>query len=94
LTAADLGGARRITEIIAPERDAFADYDSLLRRVGTPERCLICLGPTATVMAVDLCANGVHAIDLGHVGMFLRKHRTGVPMVLSKDDKSYDKVPA
>jgi len=34
-----------------------------------------------------LCAKGVHAIDLGHVGMFLRKYRRGEPMWLSKDDK-------
>jgi hypothetical protein len=24
-------------------------------------------------MAVDLCARGVHAIDVGHMGSFMRK---------------------
>jgi hypothetical protein len=87
LTADDLVGAGTVTEIIAPRQDAWADYEELLERIGTPTRALLCLGPTATVMAVDLCARGVHAIDLGHVGLFLRKHRDGRPMWVSKADK-------
>jgi hypothetical protein len=59
----------------------------LLERIGTPKRALICLGPTATVMATDLNAQGVHAIDLGHVGMFLRKRRRGEPMWVTEADK-------
>lgn len=90
LTAEDLVGAREVREVLAPRQHAWAEYHSLLDRIGTPERALLCLGPTATVMAVDLCAKGVHAIDLGHVGLFLRKHRRGDPMWLSKDDKAQD----
>lgn len=86
LTAADLRGAH-VTEIIAPKVNAWAEYDELLRRIGTPKRAILCLGPTATVLAVDLCARGVHAIDLGHVGLFLRKHRRGEPMVRTEADK-------
>jgi hypothetical protein len=37
---------------------------------------------------VDLCAKGVHAIDLGHVGMFLRKARAGRPMTVTTEDKA------
>lgn len=81
-------GARIVTEIIAPRQHAWADYDQLLERIGTPARALLCLGPTATVMAVDLCAKGVHAIDLGHVGMFWKKHRRGDPMVVTDQDKA------
>jgi hypothetical protein len=91
LTADDLEGAGEITEIVAPRQHAFEDYDSLMERIGKPNRALLCLGPTATAMAVDLCKKGVHAVDLGHVGLFLRKHRRGEPMWLSKDDKA---VPA
>lgn len=87
LTADDLVGAGEVTEIIAPRQHAFAEYKQLLGRVGRPTRALLCLGPTATVMAVDLCAKGVHAIDLGHVGMFLRKRRRGEPMWISDDDR-------
>jgi hypothetical protein len=89
LVAEDLLSAAHVTEIVAPRQHAWADYQTLLERVQRVKnaRVLICLGPTATVMAVDLCARGFQGIDLGHVGMFLRKHRRGEPMWLSKDDK-------
>lgn len=90
LIAEDLIEATAVTEIIAPRQHAWAEYDRLLERVELvePKRVLICLGPTATVMAVDLCAKGIQAIDLGHIGLFLRKHRDGRPMWLSKEDKT------
>lgn len=89
LVAEDLTSAYRVTEIVGPRQGAWADYDALVDRVmaSQPQRVLICLGPTATVMAVDLCARGVHAIDLGHIGMFLRKRRRGEPMWVTKVDK-------
>lgn len=87
LVADDLVGAKRVTEIVASRQHAWKEYGSLLKRIGKPERAILCLGPSATIMAVDLCARGVHAIDMGHIGLFLRKHRRGEPMWLSKDDK-------
>lgn len=72
LTAARLSSAR-VTEVLCPPRNAWASYDALLEQIGTPRRALLCCGPTATVLAVDLCARGVHAVDLGHAGMFLRR---------------------
>lgn len=89
LMVEDLAGAARVTEIIAPRQHAWASYEALLEQVGTPKRALLCLGPTATVMAVDLCARGVHAIDLGHVALFWRKHVRGLPMRLTKDEKAW-----
>jgi hypothetical protein len=80
-------GAANVTEIMAPRQHAWAEYPSLLERIGRPRRALLCLGPTATVMAVDLCAKGVHAIDLGHLGMFHKKHISGDPMWVSDADK-------
>lgn len=88
LVAEDLVGARTVTEIVAPRQHAWAEYASLLDRIGRPARALICLGPTATVMAVDLCKAGVHAVDLGHVGMFLRKRRRGEPMWVTDADRT------
>ena len=87
LTAGDLVGARSVREVLGPMRDAFGEYDQLLEEIGTPTVALLCLGPAATVMAVDLAAKGVHAIDLGHVGLFLKKHRRGEPMVVTDADK-------
>lgn len=85
----DLEGARYVRELMAPPRDAWADYRALVERVRVAayKRVLISLGPTATVLAADLCAEGFHAIDLGHLAVFLRKHRRGEPMVLSQADR-------
>lgn len=93
LTPYDLIGARSIMDVVCPKQHAYDDYDQILARVlrDGQRRVLICLGPTATVLAADLCAHGVHAIDLGHIALFLRKHRNGEPMWLSKDDKGHDK---
>lgn len=90
LTEADLVGARRVREVAGPEVDAWECYDELLDRIleHEPKRVLLCLGPAATVMADDLCARGVHAIDLGHIGMFLRKHRRGEPLVVTDEDRA------
>ena len=68
-------GAGTITEILGPRNSAWSDYDDLMDRIGTPERVLLSLGPAATVMAVDLCRKGVHAIDVGHMGAFYRRTR-------------------
>lgn len=81
-------GARSVTEVMAPRQHAFAEYDSLLERIGRPKRVLLCLGPTATVMAVDLCARGVHAIDAGHVGMFHKKRVHGEQLFVTEEDKA------
>jgi len=94
LTCDDLVGAGEVREIMSTPQQAFSDYDAILERVGRPKRAILCLGPCATVMAVDLCARGVHAIDLGHIAIFLRKVRRGESLTLNKDDKSHDKVPA
>lgn len=87
LTKADLVGARQVREVFVPRRHAWLVYASLLARIGTPTRALLCVGPTATVLAADLAMKGVHAIDLGHVGMFLRKHRRGEPLTRTEADK-------
>lgn len=89
LAASDLEGARQVSQIHASSRDAWFEYRSLFERIRqtAAARVLISLGPTATVLAVDLCAHGFHAIDLGHLAVFLRKHRRGEPMVLSPADR-------
>lgn len=66
-------GATSVREIIGPKYDGWTAYRSLMAQIGRPDRVLLSLGPTATVMAVDLCAKGVHAIDLGHAGAFYRR---------------------
>ncbi len=87
----DLVGAGEITDVLCRKQHAYQDYDQILDRIGTPKRALICLGPTATVLAYDLCKLGVHAIDLGHVAMFLRKRRRGELLTVTNEDKSVDR---
>jgi hypothetical protein len=56
-----------------PRRDAYADIAAIEAEIGTPAGpVLLCLGPTATVLAARLAAKGVHALDLGHIGTFMR----------------------
>jgi len=81
LVASDLDSAKSVTEIIGPSVNAWRVYDDLLSQIGRPSLALLCLGATATVMAVDLCKRGVHAIDLGHIGMFRALHLKGKPMM-------------
>jgi hypothetical protein len=89
-TASDLWGAKRVTEVVGPPVNAWRQYGRMLEQIMAyrPKRALLCLGPTATVMAVDLCANGVQAIDLGHIGMFWKKHIKGEPMLVTDQDKA------
>lgn len=90
LTTDDLIGARSVTEILAPRQQAWFDYDEILTRVLAvkPSRVLIGLGPTATVLAVDLCKHGIHALDLGHAAMFLRHFRRGEAGTLTPEEKA------
>jgi len=90
----DLVGAGEITSIQCPKQHAFSEYESILERIGTPKRALICLGPTATVLAYDLCRRGVHAIDLGHLAIFMRKRRRGEPLIVQDEDKAVDRLDA
>lgn len=74
LTAADLSAASHVEEIVVSRQHAWDDYDALRARLdGERRRVLLCLGATATVLAFELARAGVQALDLGHVGMFLRK---------------------
>ncbi|HVI92281.1 MAG TPA: GT-D fold domain-containing glycosyltransferase [Dongiaceae bacterium] len=54
-------------------KHAYRHVDEIEERIGTPAGTVImCLGATATVLAERLARKGVHALDLGHVGMFAR----------------------
>lgn len=73
LHSAMLQDAKSVREIWGPRRDAYAEIDRLMEQVGIPgQTVLICLGPTATVMANRLARRDVHAVDLGHLGMMMR----------------------
>ncbi len=59
-----------VKRIICPSKNAFASYGKILssaEKYGEDKLILIALGMTATVLAYDLCANGLWALDVGHV---------------------------
>ncbi len=94
LTKELLSEARSVTEIVVQKKDAYSNYDSIMGKVinSSPRLVLLCLGPTATVMANDLCEKGLQALDLGHIGMFLKKHDQGLSMVVTEEEKRVDRV--
>lgn len=67
--------ASSIERIICPSKNAYSEYDRILKAIkkyGKNKLCLISLGPTATVLAHDLSIDATHnywAIDLGHLDL-------------------------
>jgi glycosyltransferase family protein len=80
-------GAQTIKRILAPTTNAYNKYKSIFSRVCEVEKdslILLALGPTATILAYDLCKEGYQAIDVGHVDVeyewFLMGAKTKVPI--------------
>lgn len=65
--------AKSIRRILAPATDSFDKYEEILaaalKHASQDTLFLLALGPTATVLAHDLCLNGYQAVDIGHVDM-------------------------
>lgn len=65
-----LNNAKSIKRILCPEKDAYNKYNDILIETLKQDKnilFLIALGPTATILAYDLCKNGYQAIDIGHL---------------------------
>lgn len=74
LTPTLLAGAGNIREVMGPSTDAYASVDRIEEEIGVPSGpVILCLGATATVLASRLARKGVHALDLGHLGMFMKR---------------------
>jgi glycosyltransferase family protein len=104
-----LDGAKSISRILfSPVRNAFNKYDQILSAfngIDTDNLILLALGPTATVLAYDLCKKGYQAIDIGHISeeyeCFLRKetplelksmgHNSKMRHASDPDDPEYKK---
>ncbi len=81
----NVAGLRRI---LCPHANAFGQYRQILQcvkeNVQPEDLVLLCLGPTATVLAYDICRLGIQAIDLGQIDneyeWFLKKatQRSGI----------------
>jgi hypothetical protein len=64
--------AEHVMQINCARRDAYADIDSIEKAILQTgrSRIVLCCGPTATCLAWRLADRGLHAMDLGHIGMF------------------------
>lgn len=88
LTPGMLTGARSCKLVAVPPRDAYSVVDQVEEEL----RCwgglvLLCCGAAATVLAARLDRHGVRALDLGHIGMFMKHAGTYVdPATLITDD--------
>lgn len=76
---------KSIKRIVAPAENAFLKYDEIIaetKKIDKSTLILIALGPTATVLAYDLCKEGYQAIDIGHIDIeyewLLRKATTKI----------------
>ena len=62
--------AKKIDYVFIPNKHAFRQYDAVLQKLSSfPKKALHILmaGPAADLWAVDLCAQGFRALDLGHI---------------------------
>lgn len=75
--------ARTIRRILCPSKDAFSAYDKIIDGIGSVDHkpndlYILALGPTATVLAADLHAMGLQALDMGHMDIEFEWYRQGV----------------
>ena len=62
-----------VREVWGPRQHAYAEIGRLEEEIGKPSGVVIlCLGACATALAARLDRKNVHALDLGHMGMFMR----------------------
>ena len=67
--------ARNLTHVKTPTSGAWAEYDRIKKeclRHSLESIYLLCVGPTATVLAYDLAQSGRWAVDIGHLALFYR----------------------
>lgn len=62
--------SKSIQRILCPKENAFEKYEEILNAckfIKKDKLILIALGPTATILAYDLCLLGYQALDIGHL---------------------------
>ncbi len=65
--------AASLREVMGTHHNSYEHLDRIEKEIGiTDERILICLGAAATCLAYRLAKKGMHALDVGHIGLFIR----------------------
>ena len=63
--------AKSLRRILCPSQNAFEKIDdiesAIIKNVCRDEMILVALGPSATIIASDLCDKGYQVIDIGHI---------------------------
>lgn len=89
-------GAKSISRIILPSKNSYSKYDDIMKEVtqNYPKDILIliALGPTATVLAYDLCKNGYQALDIGHLDIEYEWYLMGAKKKMDIPNKSVNEV--
>lgn len=71
-----LAGSKSVSHVETLSSGAWSHYHNILNEcLCYPKESLylLCVGPTATVLAHDLCKTKRQAVDLGHLGLFYRR---------------------
>jgi hypothetical protein len=68
-----LKGAKSVSIVKGTRRDSYSEINRIEREIlAMPQKTvLMCLGATATCLAARLAEKNKHAIDLGHITMFM-----------------------
>ena len=90
-----LKNIKSVKRILAPAKNAFSMYDKLIEeacKFSKDTIVLIALGPTATVLAYDLCKEGYQAIDIGHLDIEYEWYLSGAKKKIKVKYKDVSEV--
>lgn len=62
--------AKSVRRILGPSTQSFSKYDEILAEIkknGTQPLYILAMGPTASILPVDLCDIGYQVIDMGNI---------------------------
>ena len=85
-----LDNVNALKRIIAPSTNAFDRYDDILKECLKQDKnvlFILALGPTATILASDLCDLGYQAVDLGHFDIEYEWFRMGAKKKIPVEGK-------
>lgn len=88
---------KSVKRILAPKKDAFSSYNEIVKFVTNMDKdilILIALGPTATVLSLDLHNEGFQAVDIGHIDVEYEWYLKGAKEKLAIKNKFVNEVNA
>lgn len=84
LTPQLLSAASSVRVVKSIRQHAYQHIDEIEEQIGVVTGpVLMCLGATATVLAERLAMRDIHALDLGHLGMFMKRREKNL---MNQDD--------